>query len=233
MKKILTILMWSVGVAYAHGQQFSALTEVTAKYNEAAHVNMHITATGYSAEQTVLYTEKIQAYKSDNLYYTKAGHVEMLTNQLNLIIVNHGIKQIMVAPYDKRALAAEKLNYANQVDSLLKKADKVTEKKIQENQYQYTIYANKQVAELIEITIDTEKKTLQKMVYHYKNNLFENLTRVEVVFTHTDFVKTSNTEVFDDRRFLFVNNKNELIPTPKYATYEIIVTNTEDTVKKH
>ena len=224
MKKLL-LSCWSIGMCLlTWAQEYPILEEITHRYNQAPHLSMHLQVKAYDNNQLVLYTEKIEAHKQNELYYTRSGNIEMMTNLLNLIVVNHAIQQIMVAPYDKQGMHAEKMMHMAQVDSLLKRAEKISEQALDAQRVRYTIYSNTTVHERIEIDINTHKKTFEKINYLYANEGFMGLKRMEIVFEQTSFKRGSRPEVFNDQRFLVVNSQNELIQAPDYATYEVVET---------
>jgi hypothetical protein len=209
-------------------QDVSQLKKLTIHYNQAVFLNMHAQMHVFNTNNEVIYSEETTAHKQDDYYYSKSQKIEMLTNKINIIVVNHELKQIMVSPYNKAGLAEQQLLYSNQIDSLLIKADKVGVSELKNHLTTYSIHCAKQAINLTEITVNVLKKTIDKIVYHYRKDLFEDVAKVEINFTHTDFHKNSNHELFDDKRFVLINKNKELIPARELATYEVVITSKKD-----
>jgi hypothetical protein len=212
---------------FAESQQVnSRLTAVSNKYNLAEYLNLHMTISIFANKQQMIGEQKAELHKHGEIFYTKTDGFEMLTNKHSMLIVDHISKQLILSPYDFEAVKKQRTLGKINIDSLLANSELIKEEVINNGKkYHFSIYLSKQIVELTELVVDKESMQIEKIVYHYNPDMYKDIERVEITYDTTSFHKMKDETVLDDKRFLYVNEKNELIPMPTYYSYQIIVTN--------
>lgn len=226
-KKLYILLFCLLGfIIYGKAQDVNKiLVSVAGKYNTALNLNITMTVSVFGTDKNLMYSQETELHKRRELYYTKTNAFEMLANEQAMLMVDHLSKELILSPYDIAAVKKQREIGNVNIDSLLSNADLIKEEVIDGGKkYRFSIHMSNEVIELAELIIDKKSELIEKLIYYYNTSAYQEIGKVEINYDNTDFNALSDTLVFDDKRFLYVNENNELIPMPKYHTYQIIVT---------
>lgn len=204
------------------------LGAVSKKYNAALNLNLKMTVSVFDANKNLMYTQEAELHKRGEMFYTKTNAFEMLANEQAMLMVDHLSKEMILSPYDIEAIRKQREIGQVNIDSLLSNADLIKEEVIDGGKkYRFSIHTSDQIIELTELIVGKKSEQIEKVIYYYNPNVYSEMEKVEINYDATSFTALNDTLIFDDKRFLYVNEKNELIPMPTYNTYQIVVSNNE------
>ena len=224
IKPILLLLLAAASLPAAaqdFGEDMKAMSKAYAALNDFS-AGITVKVFGGDNETRPMTVKNATVKKKDLSYFYSIDDVTMLMNHDYIIMVNSSMKTISV---NARTAGEKPQNIYQmavpQLDSLLKKHDKVRYIGVEDNCRHYQVSSPKSIIEKTDLFIDMNTNLLTKLDYRY-NASYRYQTRAIVEFQSLNTKAGLSDEEFSEKKF-FTKDGKQLKASPSFARYKIVL----------